>query len=175
MAILVAPLLGACVYKMDIQQGNYVTQEMAVQLKMGMSKEQVRQALGTPLLTDVFHNERWDYIYYREDEQGKREQRRFRRILRRRQARAPRWRHRPAEETPKETQEAPGDAPRRPEIEGRVTGAGGRMGRTLIEAIGARRRPDTVRRARGCKPRSARRSRGRASAPTSTPPCPPAT
>jgi outer membrane protein assembly factor BamE len=42
-----------------------------------MSKEQVRNTLGTPLLADVFHGERWDYVYWREDGQGKREQRKF--------------------------------------------------------------------------------------------------
>ena len=77
-------LLGACAlpgfmqpYRMDIQQGNFVTQEMVAQLKPGMSKEQVRFILGTPLLTDVFHAERWDYVYYL-DRRGKpREQRRL--------------------------------------------------------------------------------------------------
>jgi outer membrane protein assembly factor BamE len=64
-------LLGACAlpdfmapYRIDIQQGNYVTQEMVSQLKPGMSKEQVRYLLGTPLLTDIFHAERWDYVYW---------------------------------------------------------------------------------------------------------------
>jgi outer membrane protein assembly factor BamE len=50
-------------YRIDIQQGNYVSQEMVAQLKTGMSKEQVRHILGTPLVTDVFHGERWDYVY----------------------------------------------------------------------------------------------------------------
>jgi outer membrane protein assembly factor BamE len=84
-AIVSATLLGACgvripgvtPFKMDIQQGNYVTQEMASGLKAGMSKEQVRQVIGTPLLTDAFHSERWDYVYYREDEAGKLEKRRL--------------------------------------------------------------------------------------------------
>ena len=48
---------------MDIQQGNYVTQDMVAKLKPGMSKAQVRFALGTPLVVDPFHAERWDYIY----------------------------------------------------------------------------------------------------------------
>ncbi len=50
-------------YRIDIQQGNFVSQEMAAQLKPGMSKEQVRFVLGTPLVTDIFHAERWDYVY----------------------------------------------------------------------------------------------------------------
>ncbi|MFZ5464688.1 MAG: outer membrane protein assembly factor BamE [Pseudomonadota bacterium] len=57
MASLVSP------YRIDIQQGNYVSQEMVAQLKPGMTKDQVRFVLGTPLLTDVFHSDRWDYIY----------------------------------------------------------------------------------------------------------------
>jgi outer membrane protein assembly factor BamE len=51
-------------YTIDIQQGNYVSQDMVSQLKLGMSKEQVRYVLGTPLVTDVFHADRWDYVYY---------------------------------------------------------------------------------------------------------------
>jgi outer membrane protein assembly factor BamE len=51
-------------YRMNIQQGNYVSQEMVAQLKPGMTKEQVRYVLGTPLITDIFHADRWDYVYY---------------------------------------------------------------------------------------------------------------
>lgn len=61
-AVLVAGC-GSIVYKMDVQQGNVVTQEMVSKLKKGMSREQVRFALGTPLLTDPFHPDRWDYVY----------------------------------------------------------------------------------------------------------------
>ena len=50
-------------YKLDIQQGNFVSQEMAAQLKEGMTKEQVRFLLGVPLLTDMFHSDRWDYLF----------------------------------------------------------------------------------------------------------------
>jgi outer membrane protein assembly factor BamE len=50
-------------YRVDIQQGNFVTQEMVNQLKPGMTIEQVRFVLGTPLLTDVFHADRWDYVF----------------------------------------------------------------------------------------------------------------
>jgi outer membrane protein assembly factor BamE len=53
-------------YRMEIQQGNFITQEQVEQLKDGMSREQVRFVLGTPLLTDVFHADRWDYIYRRQ-------------------------------------------------------------------------------------------------------------
>ncbi|MDP2851969.1 MAG: outer membrane protein assembly factor BamE [Gallionella sp.] len=50
-------------YKMDIRQGNYVTPEMREKLKLGMSRQQVRYVLGTPMVSDAFHGNRWDYIY----------------------------------------------------------------------------------------------------------------
>lgn len=50
-------------YKIDIQQGNFVSSEMLAQLKEGMTREQVRFVLGTPLLTDMFHADRWDYDF----------------------------------------------------------------------------------------------------------------
>lgn len=64
---LVACLLGGCaipgVYRIDIQQGNQITQEMVDQLKPGMTDKQVRFVLGTPLIRDSFHPQRWDYVY----------------------------------------------------------------------------------------------------------------
>jgi len=51
------------VYTPDIQQGNKITPEMVAQLHPGMSKRQVRFLMGTPLLVDAFHQERWDYPY----------------------------------------------------------------------------------------------------------------
>ncbi len=68
---------GITPYKIEIQQGNNVSQEMVSQLKPGMTKEQVRFTLGTPLLTDIFHANRWDYVYWREDVKGKREERKI--------------------------------------------------------------------------------------------------
>jgi outer membrane protein assembly factor BamE len=50
-------------YRIDVRQGNLVTPEMAAQLKVGQSKDQVRFLLGTPMLADMFHADRWDYIY----------------------------------------------------------------------------------------------------------------
>ncbi len=50
-------------YRITIQQGNFVSQEMADQVKEGMTREQVRFLLGTALLTDMFHADRWDYIF----------------------------------------------------------------------------------------------------------------
>src|SRR5262245_44417791 len=83
--LLLTALLSACgiripgitPYKIDIQQGNFISQEMVSQLKAGMSKEQVRLAIGTPLLADAFHADRWDYVYWREAPNGKRESRKF--------------------------------------------------------------------------------------------------
>jgi outer membrane protein assembly factor BamE len=50
-------------YKMDIQQGNVVTSKMMLQLRPGMNKSQVRFIMGTPLIQDSFHRDRWDYFY----------------------------------------------------------------------------------------------------------------
>lgn len=65
-AILGAVLLAGCigVYKADIQQGNVVTPDMVEKLKPGMTRSQVRFVLGTPLVTDTFHPDRWDYVFY---------------------------------------------------------------------------------------------------------------
>lgn len=51
------------VHKIDIQQGNIVTQEMVAQLRLGMNKKKVRFVMGTPIIKDTFHSNRWDYIY----------------------------------------------------------------------------------------------------------------
>jgi len=56
---------GTTPYKMEIQQGNFVTQDMISRLKPGMTRDQVRFALGTPLVVDMFHADRWDYVYAR--------------------------------------------------------------------------------------------------------------
>jgi outer membrane protein assembly factor BamE len=64
-------------YRMDIQQGNYISQEMISQLKLGMTKEQVRYVLGTPLVADIFHADRWDYVYYKDPRRGTREGRKI--------------------------------------------------------------------------------------------------
>ena len=51
------------VYRINVEQGNIITQEMVDQLKPGMTRRQVRFVLGTPLLEDPFHTDRWEYIY----------------------------------------------------------------------------------------------------------------
>lgn len=65
------------VYRIDIQQGNEVSQEMLSQLEAGMAKNQVVFVMGTPLLIDTFHPNRWDYIYSFQPGNGPREQRRI--------------------------------------------------------------------------------------------------
>ncbi len=66
-AIGVLAMLSACsgfgVYKIDIQQGNLITQEQLAKVKPGMNRVDVRNALGTPLLQDAFHANRWDYYF----------------------------------------------------------------------------------------------------------------
>lgn len=65
------------VYRIDIQQGNDVTQEMLNKLDIGMTKNQVAYVMGTPLIIDTFHPDRWDYIYSFHPGNGQREQRRI--------------------------------------------------------------------------------------------------
>lgn len=72
--IVVFPLLvaacgslpGFTPYRIEVQQGNYVTQEMLAQLKPGLTRDQVRFALGTPMVSDIFHVDRWDYVFMRQ-------------------------------------------------------------------------------------------------------------
>jgi outer membrane protein assembly factor BamE len=53
-----------CVYRMNIQQGNYLEGRTVDQLQVGMTRSQVRYLLGTPMVPDAFDKERWDYLYY---------------------------------------------------------------------------------------------------------------
>jgi outer membrane protein assembly factor BamE len=57
------PLRWLTPYRMEVVQGNVVTSEMAAQLREGQTREQVRMLLGSPLLTDLFHADRWDYVF----------------------------------------------------------------------------------------------------------------
>ena len=69
LTLLILLLITGCssmpsvLYKIDVQQGNIITQEMVDKLKPGMSKSQVRFILGAALIDDVFHKDRWDYVY----------------------------------------------------------------------------------------------------------------
>jgi len=55
--------LSACAYKIDIQQGNTIKTEKLEQLKIGMNKQQVQFLMGSPMLVDIFHPQRWEYVY----------------------------------------------------------------------------------------------------------------
>jgi outer membrane protein assembly factor BamE len=62
--------LGGCAYfqfpgvhKVEVQQGNIITEDMVSALRVGMTKSQVRYVMGTPLIADTFNQNRWDYFY----------------------------------------------------------------------------------------------------------------
>lgn len=57
-------MLGACVYRIDIQQGNLLEEGDIDLLSVGMERGQVQFLLGTPMINDPFHRDRWDYPYY---------------------------------------------------------------------------------------------------------------
>jgi outer membrane protein assembly factor BamE len=59
----VSDLPGLKPYRINVQQGNALTQEMVAKLKLGMTRSQVRFVLGTPMVQDAFHSNRWDYVY----------------------------------------------------------------------------------------------------------------
>lgn len=88
LALAVASTLTACAstdrdrsgllepYRIDLPQGNYLTREMLGQVKLGMTRDQVRFALGSPLLTDVFLPDRWNYVFRYQHANGSAETRR---------------------------------------------------------------------------------------------------
>ena len=59
------------VYRINIEQGNIVTQEMVDQLRPGMTRRQVRFIMGTPMIADTFDQDRWDYLYSLQTPRGK--------------------------------------------------------------------------------------------------------
>lgn len=64
LSIVFTLALGACsIHKIDIQQGNVITQETLEQVTVGMEKSQVKRLLGSPMIEDPFHENRWDYVY----------------------------------------------------------------------------------------------------------------
>ncbi|MCX7156706.1 MAG: outer membrane protein assembly factor BamE [Rhodocyclales bacterium] len=84
--LLLLPFLAACSntpqitnylspYRIDVRQGNLVTQEMVAQLKPGLTRDQVRFILGSPLVADMFHVDRWDYVYRFQPGHGEAQQR----------------------------------------------------------------------------------------------------
>ena len=63
-ALFLCLALGACVYRIDIQQGNLLEDTDIAQIEVGMTRSQVQFLLGTPMISDSFHRDRWDYAYY---------------------------------------------------------------------------------------------------------------
>ncbi len=59
-----ALLLGACIFRIDIQQGNLLEESAIDQVAVGMTRSQVQFLLGSPMIADSFHENRWDYTYY---------------------------------------------------------------------------------------------------------------
>jgi outer membrane protein assembly factor BamE len=64
LVLLAAAVSSGCVYRMDIQQGNYLEARTVDQLSVGMTRSQVRYLLGTPMVPDAFDKDRWDYLYF---------------------------------------------------------------------------------------------------------------
>jgi len=62
--LLILSMAGGCVYQANLSQGNLLKQEDLDQVEVGMTRRQVRFLLGTPMIDDPFHEERWDYVYY---------------------------------------------------------------------------------------------------------------
>ncbi len=88
LTVPVCTLLAACAstpdvtsylrpFRVDVRQGNFVTQEMVAQIKPGLTRDQVRFILGTPLVTDLFHANRWDYVYRFQPGRGEAQERRL--------------------------------------------------------------------------------------------------
>lgn len=84
LAIAISLLLAACSsapsvqpYRIDVRQGNVITQDMVAQLKPGLTRDQVRFILGSPLVADMFHTDRWDYIYHFQPGKGEAQRRRL--------------------------------------------------------------------------------------------------
>ena len=62
--LVAAALSSGCVYRANIAQGNLIKQDDLDQVEIGMTRNQVRFLLGTPMIDDPFHTARWDYVYY---------------------------------------------------------------------------------------------------------------
>lgn len=61
---VVLAISSGCVYRANISQGNLIKQEDLDQAEVGMTRNQIRFLLGTPMVDDPFHKNRWDYVYY---------------------------------------------------------------------------------------------------------------
>lgn len=74
--LLVVLLSGCSVYTLDIQQGNIIAPHKVALLQPGMDKQKVLFIMGTPLLRDPFHPNRWDYVYTNKKQDKKRQEKR---------------------------------------------------------------------------------------------------
>jgi len=72
-----AALATGCVYRVDVQQGNLLNDLDIEEVKPGMTRSQVRFLLGTPVVDDPFHTDRWDYVYYFRRGRSRREEKRW--------------------------------------------------------------------------------------------------
>ena len=67
----------SCVYRVDVQQGNLLDEEDIDSVQVGMTRSQVRFLLGTPMVEDPFHHDRWDYVYFLRRGNSRREEKRW--------------------------------------------------------------------------------------------------
>jgi outer membrane protein assembly factor BamE len=74
-ALATSSLSGCAIYKIDIPQGNLIEAEEAAELRPGLTRRQVEFLLGTPAVTDPFHPDRWDYVYFFKPGRGEPERR----------------------------------------------------------------------------------------------------
>lgn len=74
-------MTGACVYRVDVQQGNLLDDVDIEAVQVGMTRSQVRFLLGTPVVEDSFHADRWDYVYYLRRGRSRREEKRWLLVL----------------------------------------------------------------------------------------------
>jgi outer membrane protein assembly factor BamE len=79
--LLIALIATGCVYELDVQQGNKLEPEDAAKVEVGMTRSQVRFLLGTPVVSDSFHYDRWDYLYYFRPGRGDKAERRWMIVL----------------------------------------------------------------------------------------------
>jgi outer membrane protein assembly factor BamE len=77
LAICLIGFCTACVYEVDVQQGNKLEPQDVESVQVGMTRNQVRFLLGTPVVADVFHPDRWDYVYYFRAGRSKKPERRW--------------------------------------------------------------------------------------------------
>ena len=75
--VAMAGALAGCVYRVDVQQGNLLDDTNVEGVKPGMTRSQVRFLLGTPVVADDFHRDRWDYVYYFRRGRSNREEKRW--------------------------------------------------------------------------------------------------